>query len=77
MNGVRGGDLASLETSKKERIKRLSAVNKASSSYEENFEMGCCDVSDREEELPSQAPSPSFSSVGTSKRFKLPRKVCY
>ncbi|XP_037494944.1 uncharacterized protein LOC105635347 isoform X2 [Jatropha curcas] len=65
------GDFLSLEKTTKERIKKLSAVNRETSSKEENYEMGC-DVADREEVLPSQAPS--ISGSGASKRFKLPRK---
>lgn len=54
------------EKSKKERLRRLSAVGKASSSNGDR-EMGC-DVSDTEDEL---------CSIGPSKRFKLPKKVGY
>lgn len=61
-----GGDFVFSENSKKERLRRLSAVGKASSSYSDR-EMGC-DVSDREDEL---------RSIGPSKRFKLPKKVRY
>ncbi|KAF5740856.1 hypothetical protein HS088_TW11G00936 [Tripterygium wilfordii] len=61
-----GGDFGSLEKSKKERVKRLSAVCKDSSSYED---MGCCDFSDREDEH-----HPSVTSAGSGKRFKLPKK---
>ncbi|XP_038717488.1 uncharacterized protein LOC120010739 isoform X1 [Tripterygium wilfordii] len=65
LNGVFiGGDFGSLEKSK-ERVKRLSAVCKDSSS---NEEMGCCDVSDREDEH-----HPYVTSVGSGKRFKLPK----
>ncbi|KAK3231791.1 hypothetical protein Dsin_003672 [Dipteronia sinensis] len=60
-----------LEKPKKQRlVKKLSAVNRASSSNEEDFEMGC-DMSDREIEFPSQSLS---SMCTTGKRFKLPKK---
>ncbi|TXG52065.1 hypothetical protein EZV62_021234 [Acer yangbiense] len=60
-----------LEKPKKQRlVKKLSAVNRASSSNEEDFEMGC-DMSDREIEFPSQS-HPSMCTTG--KRFKLPKK---
>ena len=65
-----GGDFIHSERSKKERLRRLSAVGRTSSSYED-YEMGC-DVSDREDELRVQAPS---MSNGSSKRFKISRKV--
>ncbi|KAF3446778.1 hypothetical protein FNV43_RR11958 [Rhamnella rubrinervis] len=58
-----GGDFVFSENSKKEKLRRLSAVGKASSRYSDR-EMGC-DVSDREDEL---------RSIGPSKRFKLPKK---
>ncbi|XP_065847069.1 uncharacterized protein [Euphorbia lathyris] len=54
----------------KERIKKLSAVNRASKRNEENYEMGCV-VADREETFHS--PPPSISGP-PSKKFKLPRK---
>ncbi|KAL6295577.1 hypothetical protein ACE6H2_003719 [Prunus campanulata] len=54
-----GGDFVQSAKSKKERLRKLSALGTASSSFQ-NCEMGC-DVSDREDELPS-------------KRFKLPKK---
>ncbi|WCJ35107.1 hypothetical protein M5689_016375 [Euphorbia peplus] len=54
----------------KERIKKLSAVNRASLRSEDNYEMGCI-VADREQSL--RSPPPSISGV-TSKKFKLPRK---
>lgn len=59
--GFDGGDL---EQSKKERIRKLSAIGRgATSSLQEDCEMGCVE-SDGEDELPS-------------KRLKLPRKVGY
>ncbi|XP_015869658.3 uncharacterized protein LOC107406955 isoform X2 [Ziziphus jujuba] len=61
-DGVGEGSVFS-EKSKKERLRRLSAVGEASSSYGAR-EMGR-DVSDREDEL---------RGIGPSKRFKLPRK---
>ncbi|KAE8057239.1 hypothetical protein FH972_013945 [Carpinus fangiana] len=64
-----GGDFIHSERSKKERLRRLSAVGRTSSSFED-YEMGC-DVSDREDELRVQAPS---LSNGSSKRFKISRK---
>ncbi|VVA22426.1 PREDICTED: CISIN_1g003719mg [Prunus dulcis] len=54
-----GGDFVQSAKSKKERLRKLSALGTASSSFQD-CEMGC-DVSDREDELPS-------------KRFKLPKK---
>lgn len=57
-----GGDFVQSAKSKKERLRKLSALGTASSSFQD-CEMGC-DVSDREDELPS-------------KRFKLPKKVGY
>jgi len=65
-----GRDFILSERSKKDRLRRLSAVGWTSSSYE-GYEMGC-DVSDREDELRVQAPS---MSNGSSKRFKISRKV--
>lgn len=65
LDGVGEGSVFS-EKSKKERLRRLSAVGEASSSYGAR-EMGR-DVSDREDEL---------RGIGPSKRFKLPRKVGY
>ncbi|XP_059459880.1 uncharacterized protein LOC132189248 isoform X3 [Corylus avellana] len=64
-----GGDFRHSERSKKERLRRLSAVGRTSSSYED-YEMGC-DVSDREDELRVQAPS---LSNGSNKRFKISKK---
>ncbi|XP_062164014.1 uncharacterized protein LOC133870807 isoform X2 [Alnus glutinosa] len=64
-----GGDFIPSERSKKERLRRLSAVGRTSSSYK-GYEMGC-DVSDGEDELRVQAPS---MSNGSSKRFKISRK---
>ncbi|KAJ4702113.1 Restriction of telomere capping protein [Melia azedarach] len=66
-------DFVSLEKPKKERlIKKLSVVNKASSSYGD-CEMRCnTNLSDRENEFPSQS---QFSmSNATTKTFKLPKK---
>ncbi|EEF52716.1 conserved hypothetical protein [Ricinus communis] len=54
------------EKSSKERIKKLSAVNRITLSNEENYEMGC-DIVEREE-------TPSTSGSAIAKRFKLPRK---
>jgi hypothetical protein len=65
-----GRDFILSERSKKDRLRRLSAVGWTSSSYE-GYEMGC-DVSDREDELRVQAPS---MSNGSSKRFKISKKV--
>ncbi|KAJ7957863.1 Restriction of telomere capping protein [Quillaja saponaria] len=65
-----GGDFEFPEKSKKERVRRLSSVGRASARYED-YEMGC-DVSQREDELPSQAP---LSSISANKGFKIPKKL--
>ena len=71
----RGGDAVFPEKPKKERVKKLSVVGRAN-SVNEDVEMGCSGTYGSEEEeeqqLRSQAPSP-----GSSKRFKLPKKVGY
>lgn len=67
LDGVVGDDFVSLEKSKKERLtKKLSLVNKASSTRQDS-ETGCKKMSsdrDRDNEFPSQSHS-----------FKLPKKV--
>lgn len=61
-------DLKFSEKSKKEKVRSLSAVGRALSSCQ----MGC-HVSEKEE-----AHEPSSSGViATSKRFKVPKNVCY
>ncbi|XP_044475898.1 uncharacterized protein LOC123203557 isoform X2 [Mangifera indica] len=66
LDGVVGDDFVSLEKSKKERLtKKLSVVNKASSTRQDS-ETGCKKMSsdrDRDNEFPSQSHS-----------FKLPKK---
>ena len=71
---ARGGDAVFPEKPKKERVKKLSVVGRAS-SVNEDVEMGCsgtCGSEEDEEQLRSRASSP-----GSSKRFKLPKKVGY
>ncbi|XP_044511292.1 uncharacterized protein LOC123229502 isoform X2 [Mangifera indica] len=67
-------DFVSLEKSKKQRlIKKLSVVDKASSTYQDS-ETGCKMSSDRDRnnEFPSQ--SHSLISNGTAKSFTFPKK---
>lgn len=77
MDGVGDDDdFVSLEKSKKQRlIKKLSVVDKASSTYQDS-ETGCKMSSDRDRnnEFPSQ--SHSLISNGTAKSFTFPKKVC-
>lgn len=66
-----GGDVAVKEKSKKERVRKLCVVGRASSSYED-CEMGCFGSDDDDDLRPQTAASPSCSN----KRFKLPKRVC-
>ncbi|GLT92011.1 hypothetical protein SLE2022_098700 [Rubroshorea leprosula] len=66
------GNFVSLEKSKKEKVRKRSAVNGRGSLNKEESEMGCSDLSDRENECPSQ--SHSIVRNGASKRFKIPKK---
>ncbi|CAI0382716.1 unnamed protein product [Linum tenue] len=83
-----GGDSLAPEKSKKGRIRRLSAVNRASSSSFEDSPPSSLimgkrnnngDVCDRDEQQQQQLPSSSSSPVSGnyvhSKGFKLPRKL--
>ncbi|CAL1383975.1 unnamed protein product [Linum trigynum] len=80
-----GEDLVAPEKSKKGRIRRLSAVNRASSSSFEDSPpsliMGkrnngnVCDRDEQPQQLPSSSSSPASGNSIHSKRLKLPRKL--
>jgi hypothetical protein len=77
-DSVGGGDFVHSERSKKERLRRLSVVDTTSSSYDydhQHYQMGCDNMSDTEDELRLQESS--LSCIGSSKRFKIPKKVQY
>ncbi|GLU04572.1 hypothetical protein SLE2022_217100 [Rubroshorea leprosula] len=71
LDGI-AGNFVSLEKSKKEKVRKLSAVNGRGSPSKEESEMGCSDLSDRENECPSH--SQSIVNNVTSKRFKISKK---
>ena len=78
-----GGDFVVVhsERSKKERLRELSVVAgttiTTSSSFDyQDCKMGCDHVSDNEDELRLEEES-SLSIIGSSKRFKVPKKVDY
>lgn len=74
-DSVGGGDFVHSERSKKERLRRLSVVDTTSSSYDydhQYYQMGCDNMSDTEDELRLQESS--LSCIGSSKRFKIPKK---
>ncbi|CAL1355610.1 unnamed protein product [Linum trigynum] len=82
-----GGDSVAPEKSKKGRIRRLSAVNRASSSSFEdsppsslimgkrNNNGDVCDRDEQQQQLPSSSSSPVSGNYVHSKRFKIPRKL--
>lgn len=70
-----GGDNISLEKSKKEKLRKLSVVGRKRSSNKEHEMGGDTVVSEAENKFLSQ--SQSNMSNGTSKRFKLPKRVFY
>ncbi|CAI0435271.1 unnamed protein product [Linum tenue] len=80
-----GGVSVAPEKSKKGRIRRLSAVNRASSSSFEDSPpsliMGkrnngdVCDRDEQPQQFPSSSSSPASGNSIHSKRFKLPRKL--
>lgn len=79
-----GGDFVVVhsERSKKERLRELSVVAgttiTTSSSFDyQDCKMGCDHVSDNEDELRLEEEESSLSIIGSSKRFKVPKKVDY
>lgn len=70
-SGFEGDAFVSLEKSKREKVRKLSAVN-GRGSPTPSSEMGCSALSDRENECPS--PSQLISINDSTKRFKIPKK---
>ena len=78
-----GGDFVVVhsERAKKEKLRELSVaagtITTSSSFDYQDCEMGCDHVSDNEDELHLEEEESSLSIIGSSKRFKVPKKVDY